>query len=161
MKGLFLGYEYVMNVFQPSYDDLPELEGYLDDYKEDKMGNVIGSMIDTNRAHVIDLALYELFYPTHMHNHETTEFCFTLASGIATTIIVEMEDTKKASNKLGKCSQAVITKEEELVTKGLWATNDPSEGMFATFTDILMNCGRIDLSSAAGLGQSCYNGDFA
>jgi hypothetical protein len=163
---LFLDYEYVMNVFQPLYDDLPELEEYLDYYKEDKMGNVIGSMIDSNRVRVIDLALHELFYPTKMRNRETTEFCFTLASGIATTIIIEMEDTKKASYeylsaKLGKCSQAVITKEEELATIGLRATNDPSEGMFATFTDILVNGGRIDLSSAAGLGQSRYNGDFA
>ena len=38
--------------------------------------------------------------------------------------------------------------------------NDLSEGTFATFTDILCNGGRINLSSASGIGQMRYNKDM-
>ena len=40
------------------------------------------------------------------------------------------------------------------------ANNDPSEGMFATLTDILCSGGRINLASAAGIGQARYNHDY-
>jgi hypothetical protein len=49
---------------------------------------------------------------------------------------------------MGKYSHAVITKSKELATVGMRANNDPSEGMFATFTDILCSGGRLNLSSA-------------
>ena len=42
-------------------------------------------------------------------------------------------------------------------TLGNGANNDPCEGNFATFTDILCNSGRISLESASGIGQSRYN----
>ena len=38
--------------------------------------------------------------------------------------------------------------------------NDPSEGTSATFTDILCNGGRINLSSASSIGQMRYNKDM-
>ena len=38
--------------------------------------------------------------------------------------------------------------------------NDPSEGTFATFTDILCNGGCINLSGASGIGQMRYNKDM-
>ena len=47
------------------------------------------------------------------------------------------------------------------VTLGNRANNDPIEGNFATFTDILCNGGRISLESAAGIGRSRYNRDMA
>ena len=40
------------------------------------------------------------------------------------------------------------------------ANNNPSEGNFATFTDVLRCGGRIDLMSAAGIGQIRYNKDM-
>jgi hypothetical protein len=40
---LFLDYEYVMNIFEPLYEQLPEFQEYMDFYKEEKEGNVIGS----------------------------------------------------------------------------------------------------------------------
>ena len=61
---------------------------------------------------------------------------------------------------LGKRSQAVISREEERASVGLRATNDPSEGSFATLTDVLCNGGRISLLAAAGIGQMRYNGDM-
>lgn len=53
-----------------------------------------------------------------------------------------------------------ISEEDVLATKGMRANNDPCEGNFATFTDILVNCGRISLLSAAGIGQMRYNKDM-
>jgi hypothetical protein len=43
---------------------------------------------------------------------------------------------------------------------GLRANNDPSEGSFATLTDVLCNAGRISLLAAAGIGQMRYNKDM-
>ena len=40
------------------------------------------------------------------------------------------------------------------------ANNDPLEGNFATFTDVLCNSGKISIDSAAGIGQARYNKDL-
>jgi hypothetical protein len=40
------------------------------------------------------------------------------------------------------------------------ANNDPSEGNFATFTDVLCDSGRILIDSAAGIVQARYNKDL-
>ena len=40
------------------------------------------------------------------------------------------------------------------------ANNDPSEGNFETFIDILCSGGRINFSSASGIGQIRYNKDM-
>ena len=43
---------------------------------------------------------------------------------------------------------------------GMRANNNPSEGNFATFSDVLRYGGRIDLMNAAGIGQMRYNKDM-
>ena len=73
-----------------------------------------------------------------------------LAAGVSTTLLAELEDTSKATHQylsaaMCKYSQAIITREDELATVGLRATNDPSEGTLATLTDILCNSGRLVL----------------
>ena len=79
---------------------------------------------------------------------------------------MELEDSSKATSEylsatMGKYSQAVIDNNEVVATIGMRATNDPSEGTFATYTDILCNAGRINLQSASGVGQARYNKDFS
>ena len=44
---LLLDYDFILSIFEPLYSDLPELKEYLEYHIEDKMGNVIGSMIET------------------------------------------------------------------------------------------------------------------
>jgi hypothetical protein len=163
--SLLLDYEFVMNIFQPLYNDLPEFEEFLEFYREDKVGNVHGSSHPRDRIRVMDLAIAEVFFPAKLRNRETTQFCIRLSKGIATVLLVELEDTSKATHQyvsacLGGRSIAVITRAEELSTVGLRATNDPSEGSFATFTDVLVTGGRISLQAAAGIGQMRYNGDM-
>ena len=85
-----------------------------------------------------------------------------LGGMIATTLLTELEDSAKATHKylltkMGRYSQTMISEEEEAATIGMRANNDPSEGTFATFTDILCNSGWINLGSAAGIGQSRNN----
>ena len=164
--ALLLDYDFVMKIFCPIYSDLPEFEEYISYYFENKEGNIVGSVQSKDRVLSIDEAMAELFWPSKIRNRETSVFCKELAVGVATTLLTELEDTKKATHQylsavLGKHSQAVITEEEKLATVGVRANNDPSEGGFATLTDILQCSGRISLQSAAGIGQIRYNGDMS
>jgi hypothetical protein len=43
---------------------------------------------------------------------------------------------------------------------GMKAVNDPSEAVFATFTEVLSTAGRVGLDGAAGQGQARYNNDM-
>jgi hypothetical protein len=92
---LFLDYKYVMNIIEPLYKQLPEFQEYMDFYKEEKEGNVIGSSKQSDRVLVINEAMHELFFPTKKRKRETTQMCQQLATGVATTLLVELEDTHK------------------------------------------------------------------
>jgi hypothetical protein len=162
---LFLDYDFMMSIFSPLYEKLPEFREYMEFFFEQKEMNVIGSLKKSDRILGIDEAMVELFMPTRQRNRQTHQFCCDLAIHIAVTIMTEMEDTRKAthlylSHAQGEFSQAVISDKEEKATFGMRASNDPSEGMFATFTDVLCNGGRISLASAAGIGQARYNHDY-
>ena len=54
---LLLNYEFVMNTFQPLYHQLPEFHDYMDYFKEQKEGNVIGSSKLSDHVLVIDKAM--------------------------------------------------------------------------------------------------------
>ncbi len=43
---------------------------------------------------------------------------------------------------------------------GMKAVNNPSEAVFATFTEALSTAGRVGLDGAAGQGQTRYNNDM-
>ena len=67
--------------------------------------------------------------------------CQDKAGGISTTLLLELDDTSKATHQclsaaMGKYSQAIITREDELATVDLRANNEPSEGTFAMLIDI-------------------------
>ena len=161
--SLLLIYDFIMNIFSPLYDELPELKDYLDFHLEEKEGNVIGSVKEKDRVLVIDEAMEELFYPKRRANRETTELCTELAVGVATTLLTELLDKKKVTSYYvldGKWSWKNVTPEQVEASLGIRANNDGSEGMFATLTDVLVTGGRIDLSSAAGIGMARYNNDM-
>ena len=61
---LMLDEDFIMNIFSPLYDELPELKEHLTYYFEEKESNVTGSFSQGNRVLAIDLAKCELFYPT-------------------------------------------------------------------------------------------------
>ena len=53
-----------------------------------------------------------------------------------------------------------LTNAEKKTLLGMRANNDPSEGIFATFTDVLCNSGQILIDSASAIGQARYNKDL-
>ena len=86
--------------------------------------------------------------------------------GITTTLLTELIDPKKSTHLYvskvdGKYSYKNVTVEDMHATLEMRANNNPSEGKFATFTDMLCTCGQINLESAAGIGQMRYNNDMA
>jgi hypothetical protein len=162
---LMLDEDFIMRIFSPLYGELPEFEEYLTYFFEEKESNVIGSCSRGDRVLAIDLAKCEVFYPTRIENQQTHDLCVTLAREVATCLLLEVADPKKAtSDYLSKCngrfSWAMSSTEEKNASIGMRATNDPSESEFATFTEALATGGRIDLDLAAGIGQARYNNDF-
>ena len=107
-----------------------------------------------------------LFYPTEKQIMQTNEFCSMLAAGLATCLILELEDPRKAnsdylSTKGGKYSWAQVSNAEKKACMEMKAVNDPSEAvLFATFIEALSTAGRVGLDGAAGQGQARYNNDM-
>ena len=93
--ALLLDYDFVMKIFYPLYSDLPEFEEYISYYFENKEGNIVWSVQSKDRVLIIDKAMAELFWPSKIHNCETSVFCKELAIGVATTLLTDLEDTKK------------------------------------------------------------------
>lgn len=183
--------EFMLKIFSPLYEELPEFESYMTYYLEEKECNTMastakeGKFITTvtvnccccyfqllltlfsftaDRVLGIDLACAELFFPQRDVNRQTTDLCKDLATGIAAIIITELEDTSKVLYKSldalnGEQSWTVVPEKEKEASLGMRANNDPSEGVHATFTDQLIQGGRVGIDAAAGLGQSRYNKD--
>jgi len=55
----------------------------------------LSSNKEHDRVLAIDKAMAELFYPQKMENRQTTEFCYELSVGVATTLLTELVDPKK------------------------------------------------------------------
>ena len=114
--------EFMLKIFSPLYEELPEFESYMTYYLEEKECNTMastakeGKFITTaivnccccyfqllltlfsftvDRVLGIDLACAELFFPQRDENRQTTDLCKDLAVGIAAIIITELEDTSK------------------------------------------------------------------
>ncbi len=111
----------------------------------------------------IDEAKAELFFPRKMENHQTTEFCKELLVGVATMFLAKLTNPRKSTHNyindglLVFLNLSAAEKEESL---GMRANNDPSEGNFTTFTNVLCNSGQISIDSAAGIGRAQYNKDL-
>jgi hypothetical protein len=161
--SLLLEQDFIMNIFSPLHEEIPPLKQYRDYHFEEKEGNVIGSNKEHDHVLAIDEAMVELFYPQKMENRQTTEFCHELSVGVATTLLAEFTDPKKSTHTYindGMLAFNNLSLAEKEASLGMRANNDPSEGNFATFTDVLCNSGRISIDSAAGIGQARYNKDL-
>ena len=162
----FLDEEFMMNIFQPLYQDVPELEEYLTYYFEEKESNPVGTSAKEDRVLAIDGAVAELFYPSRMENRQSTVECKPLAVRLAIRGIAECIDPRKAlqehlSAVEGKKSWKETSAAEKEQSLGIKANNDPSEGAFACFSDSHRQGGTIRLDHAAGEGQARFNADFA
>ena len=106
-----------------------------------------------------------LFYPTEKQNMQTNKLCSTLAAGLASCLILELEDPRKANSnylsvKGSKYSWAKVSDADKDASMGMKALNNPLEAVFATFAEALSTAGRVGLDGAAGQGQARYNNDM-
>ena len=83
-----LNEDYIMNIFQPLYEKLPELKEYLTWYFKEKETNVIGSNKKGDRVHGVEKARAELFYPSQVTNQKTTSCCKMIAGEITECIVL-------------------------------------------------------------------------
>ncbi len=67
-------------------------------YFEEKESIPIGSTSKAQRVLSVDKGIERLFYPTDKQNMQTSELCATLASGLASCLILELEDPRKANS---------------------------------------------------------------
>ena len=162
---LIINYDFMMGIFGELQTELPEFNTYMTWYFEEKESNPIGSTSKAHRVLSVDKGTEMLFYPTDKQNMQTSELCSTLASGLASCLILELEDPRKANSdylsvKGGKYSWAEVSDADKEACMGMKAVNDPSEAVFATFTEALSTAGRVGLDGAAGQGQARYNNDM-
>ena len=109
----------------------------------------------------VDKETEMLFYLTEKQNMQTDDMCSTLAGGLASCLILELEDHRKANSdylsvKGGKYSWAKVSDANKDACMGMKAVNNLSEAVFATFTEALSTAGRVGLDGAAGQGQARY-----
>ena len=76
---------------------------------------------------------------------------------MASCLIRELEDPRKANSdylsvKGGNYSWAAVSNADKDACMGMKAVNDPSEAVFATFTEALSTAGRVGLDGAACSG---------
>ena len=163
--SLILDYDFMMGIFGELKHELPEFNTYMTWYFEEKESNPIGSSSIAQHVLSVDKGTEMLFYPTERQNMQTNELCSILAAGLASCLILELEDLRKANSdylsvKGGKYSWAQVSDAEKNACMGMKAVNDPSEAVFATFTEALSTGGRVGLDGAAGQGQARYNKDM-
>jgi hypothetical protein len=155
----------IMSFCLPSYKDLPELEEYFTYFFEEKESNVVGSYSQSDRVLAINLAKCKVFYLTQTENQQTHDLCMILAREVATCLLLEVADPKKATSDYlstcnGRFSWAKSSEEAKKALIGMRAINNPSESQFATFSEALATGGRIGVDLAYGIGQTRYNNDF-
>ena len=154
---LLLEEEFGMHISASLYDKLPPFKEYLNYHFEEKEVNVIGSQKEEEHVLVIDKAIAELFQPQRIENCQTTEFCWELLVGVTATLLTELTDPKKSTHNYindGFLAFQNLSWAEKEASLGMRANKDPSEGNFATFTNVLCTGG------AVGIGWARYNKDF-
>ena len=70
-RQLMLNKDFIMGIFAQLYKELPELKAYLEYFFEETESNVIGSCNREDCVLAIDLAKFEVFYPTRIENQQT------------------------------------------------------------------------------------------
>ena len=146
-------------------EDRKELLANAASDKRDLMKKVDKDRKEFLNNAVIDKQELKLFYPTRRENRQTHDICCRLAVEIATTILVELRDTEKATHKYlssakGVYTQGKITKADRTACMNMMAHNSISESNHASSTAGLKVGGTIRLDHSCGEGQTRANNDF-
>jgi hypothetical protein len=98
-----------------------------------------------------------------MESCQTTDFFHKILVGVTTTLLTKLIDPKKSTHNYindGMLAFNNLSLAEKEASLGMRANNDPSEGNFAIFTDVLCNSERILINSATGIGRARYSKDL-
>ncbi len=82
---------------------------------------------------------------------------------MATPLLAELTDPKKSTHIYindGMLPFNNLSNAEKEASLGMRAKNDPSEGKFTTFTNVLCNPGQMSIDNTAGIWQAQYNKDL-
>ena len=128
--SLILDYDFMIGIFADLQKEMPEFNTYMTWFFEEKECNTIGSSSKSQCVLSVDKGAEMLFYPTEKQNMQTNELCSTLAAGLATCLILELEDPRKANSdylspKGGKYSWAQVSDVKKKACMGMKAVNDP------------------------------------
>jgi hypothetical protein len=163
--SLILNYDFMMGIFEELKHELPEFNTYMTWYFEEMESNPIGSSSIAQHVLSVDKGTEMLFYPTERQNMQTNKLCSILAAGLASCLILELENPRKVNSdylsfKGSKYSWMQVSDAEKNACMGMKAANDPSEAVFAIFTEALSTGSRVGLNGAAGQGQARYKNDM-
>ena len=159
----FMDEDFMMNIYKPLYEQLPELEDHLLWYFEEKNNLTFGDTTQADRKPGMKLAREELFHPIHQENRETHDKCLLLCQGLGACMILEMEDPRKVTHEYldavkGKYSVSQISEEEKKASYGIKPNNDPVEQSFACLDHSVATMGgNASVSRAAASGVAMYN----
>jgi hypothetical protein len=163
---LMLNDDFVMNVFSKFQEKIDPFDEYLMFLFEEKLMNPIGGSTSVDDKMIpFDLMRAELFYPTKMENRQTHQFCCRLTEEIASTILAELRDPRKATSQyLSRCvvkySKSVIAEDYHQVCMGKMAHNSMSGSGHAMSSSALIKGRIITLYHALAQGQARANADF-
>ena len=107
----------------------------------------------------------ELFNPQDPSNVETDHLTEELGQIVASTLLREFTDKKKATHDHlsmlhGKLSWVMASNDEKLAGLGLHVNNNVSESVFGGLTENITKYSMIRLAHAGAMSQSKRNGDF-
>ena len=159
---MFLSESFMMSIFASIEAQVPPLSEYMKYFFEDKQSNTVGRR---SKTLPYDELRAELFYPQDETNQRTTQVVHDLAFEVATSMLAELRDERKATHNYlsssdGRFSAENASAADHNACLGKKASNDDAERPFACLTGNLQWFGRLGLSNAGGVAQARVNGDF-
>ena len=129
--NLILDFDFMMDILVPVKSELEKFDIYTDWYYYAKVGNVIGSHSNKEQVLLVDQGIAMLLFPQEVQKRQTSTLCAQLGAELATFLILEIEDPRKAncdylSAKNEKHSYAQTSDTEKAGCMGLKAVNDPA-----------------------------------
>ena len=159
---LMLEESFMMGIFHELTEELLPFKEYLTYlYDEKKMAMAGCSVTEHQYARL----RAELFNPKDADNKDSTKMAIELGALVASTILTELRDPKKATSRHltstdGRLSWGNTSLEEHEASLRLMAVNDPAESAFGGVTRELHVNGRINFSHASAVMQARRNKDL-
>ena len=162
--SLILDEDYMMNIFKEYIDELPPFKEYWNFMFNKKQMAVVARK---SGAKVLPLAKLrdECFSPKNSTNKKTEDRVIELAEVAASTMVIELEDPKKATYRYltisgSEYSHTYATEKRKKDMLGCECTSDLAESALGGCTAQIQGFGRIDIKAAGAVSDLKTNGYF-